>query len=219
MQIYCGVYREHPSWPVIAIIHDTDTESYYACNQFAEFVRFSAVHVPGTEYELGLPANKVWSYLHEEVEMPDDIVAVIPIEEGVIGFTAEELGIERVDAVPTTPLVNRFIQDNPGADEAVLRTLLYRILIARGLTSYSARFVACAGAPSGFKLLRDSFTVLAGKAVAQMSFDSRDYFDVFFEKYAWEFRRPVKDRVLRTVYKRDRSGAGKYTTGYKAPQK
>ena len=63
VQIYCGVYRERQDLPAIAIIHDTDTDSYYACNQFAEFVRFSGVHVTGEEYELGAPANTVWSGL------------------------------------------------------------------------------------------------------------------------------------------------------------
>ena len=217
MQIYCGVYREHPNRPVISIIHDTDTDSYYACNQFADFIRFSAVHVTGTEYELGVPANKVWSYLHEICELPDDVVAVIPVEEGVNAFTAEDLGIEYVDAVPTTPLVNRFIEDNPGVDEAVLRTLLYRILIARGLTSYSARFVACAGAPSGFKLLRDSIGVLLDKTGGRLPPNPKDYLDVFLEKYAWEFTPPVKDRVLTTVFKRDGSGTLKCSIGYKAP--
>lgn len=57
MQIYCGVYRESQNFPAIAIIHDTDTDSYYACDQFANFVRFSAVHVTGTEFELGVQAN------------------------------------------------------------------------------------------------------------------------------------------------------------------
>ena len=142
---------------------------------------------------------------------------VIPVEEGVNAFTAEDLGIEYVDAVPTTPLVNRFIEDNPGVDEAVLRTLLYRILIARGLTSYSARFVACAGAPSGFKLLRDSIGVLLDKTGGRLPPNPKDYLDVFLEKYAWEFTRPVKDRVLTTVFKRDGSGTLKCSIGYKAP--
>lgn len=122
----------------------------------------------------------MWDFIHETCTLREGVVAIIPVEGGVNTFTAEDLGIERVDAVPTTPLVQHFIDENPSVDEGVLRTILYRILIARGLTSYSARFVACAGAPSSFKLLRDSIGVLVRKAGAKLPPNPKEYFDVFF---------------------------------------
>ena len=215
MKVYCGAYKPWKS--TSPIICDTDTGSYYCWSSLTfTLMRFSKLSVKDP-VELEVPSWFVFEYSKSEHNMPDNVVAVIFSKSGVLGFTGEQLGVEYVDALPTTTLVEELIAENPTIDEGVLRTFLYRALIGRSFTPYAARFVACSGAPSQFQLSKAPTSKLASDGWGSME-DAARYFDVFLEKHAWELHCPTDGRVLylRSAYK---DGVRRSSYGYSAPRR
>lgn len=196
MKVYCGAYK--PGKSTSPIICDTDTGSYYCWSSLTfTLMRFSKLSVKDP-VELEVPSWFVFEYSKSEHNMPDNVVAVIFSKSGVLGFTGEQLGVEYVDAVPPTTLVQELIAANPGIDEVVLRTLLYRFLISRKFTSYAARFVACSGTSPGFQLSKERTEALARAAWGSTS-DTIAYLETFLDKHEWELSRPSEDLRLRMV--------------------
>lgn len=219
MKVYCGVYAKAPGRLVHAIICDKDTGDCYCYGpELGGFVRFSKLHITGP-VEVGVPASFLWEFTKDKHNFQDNLVATIYSELGVWGFTEEELGIEYIhDAVPTTPLVAALIAENPGVDEVALRTLLYRVLIAELFTPYAARFIACAGASSQFKLSKARTGQLVRVAWEDTS-AAMDYFHVFLEKHEWELSRPTKDRFLVLAASGDQGKLNQVVRKYIAPKR
>lgn len=196
MKVYCGAYRI--PFGTSAIIYDTDIDSYYCYGGVAlGFMRLSGLGVEDP-VELGIPAWYVFEYSKEVDKLSDDAVAVLWGKREVRAFTTKELKVETVDEVPPTTLVQELIAANPGIDEVVLRTLLYRFLISRKFTSYAARFVACSGTSPGFQLSKERTEALARAAWGSTS-DTIAYLETFLDKHEWELSRPSEDLRLRMV--------------------